>query len=93
MAAWRQRPEVEIALQARVAGDRHGLGGDTVDRALSRGGQHHPEDPGTSCALGGVSFQLNVEEPHAADSEEIARAVRSDRHGTTERSGRVTSGR
>ena len=38
--------------------------------------EHYPGDPGTSFTLGGVSFQLNVEEPHAADSEEITRAVR-----------------
>lgn len=38
--------------------------------------EHHPGDSanGTSFVLGGVSLQLNIEEPHAADSDEIARA-------------------
>jgi beta-glucosidase len=37
-----------------------------------------PGDSGddTSFVLGGVSFQLNIEEPYAADSDEIARAER-----------------
>ena len=48
--------------------------GQSVDVVL----EHHPEDNGgdTSFDLGGVSFQLNVEEPYAEDSDEIARAVR-----------------
>jgi beta-glucosidase len=48
--------------------------GQSVDIVL----EHHP---GTACgdtsfALGGVSFQLNIEEPYFADGEEIARAAR-----------------
>lgn len=46
--------------------------GQSVDVILD----HFPEAPGTSFPLAGVSFQLNVEEPYAADSEEIARAAR-----------------
>jgi beta-glucosidase len=48
--------------------------GQSVDVAL----EHNPEGSGgdTSFDLGGVSFQLNVEEPYAEDSDEIARAVR-----------------
>jgi beta-glucosidase len=48
--------------------------GQSVDVVL----EHHPENSGgdTSFDLGGVSFQLNFEEPYSADSDEIARAVR-----------------
>ena len=55
---------------------------------------HYREEPATSFTLGGVSFQLNVEEPHATDSEEITRAVQprpgcrcSDRGGGHHRGG------
>ena len=47
--------------------------GQSIDVVL----EHHPGSSGgdTSFDLGGVSFQLNVEEPYAEDSDEIARAV------------------
>lgn len=47
--------------------------GQSVDVLL----EHHLGTSGgdTSFVLGGVSFQLNVEEPHAKDSDEIARAA------------------
>jgi beta-glucosidase len=50
------------------------VAGQSVDLVL----EHYPDASGgdTSFALGGVAFQLNVEEPRAADSEEIAAAVR-----------------
>ena len=47
--------------------------GQSIDVVL----EHRPGSSGgdTSFDLGGVSFQLNVEEPYAEDSDEIARAV------------------
>jgi beta-glucosidase len=40
--------------------------------------EHRPGGPGnqTSFSLGGISFQLNIEEPYLPDDKEIARAVR-----------------
>ena len=40
--------------------------------------EHRPGGPGnqTSFTLGGISFQLNIEEPYLPDDEEIGRAVR-----------------
>lgn len=47
--------------------------GQSVDVVLEhRAGSH---DDQTSFVLGGISFQLNIEEPYLPDDEEIARAV------------------